>query len=212
MKTLLLYLAALCIFLNVKAQSKNSAPATTLPVIFQSKLDQAKMQFKKSDGMTEVPLISNPTMHYEYALKVPKTDVEIRYSIWPLTKDLFDAYDRRQKKNGDSVLHPNKIHKLVAATAISKMSGTISPGQVVLRPFNPKNVKKDFNADNGYMYSGQIASSFGQDNTFSFMVILHKDNIADAYIIYLFKNEGTMLDAFAEISENDKIFKALTFK
>jgi hypothetical protein len=212
MNTFTLFLVLLCIFSNVEAQSTKSTSNGSLPVLFQSKLDQAKMQFVKPEGLIEAPLINKPSLHYEYALKVPKGDVEIRYSIWPLTKDLFDVYDSRQKKDGDSVLHPNKIHKLIAASAISKISGGINPQGVNLKPLKQENVRKDFNADIGYMYSGPIASPFGQYNTFSFIVILHKDNIADAYIIYLFKDEDTMLESFAKISSNRAIFNALKFK
>ena len=209
MKTVL-SCALVCLLLNIaKAQSSTDA----LPAGFQKKLDDAKMSFVKPDGVTEIPVIKNNKLTYDYALKMNDKNVEIRYVIRPISKQLFDMYENREKKDGDTVLNPNKIYKIITPLMYSRISGgKLTPKSVSIDYFEPKSIKSNAGADIGSMSSGAVGSDWAQNYNFGFHVMLHKDNVADAYIFYLFKDEKQMVDTFKEMTGNRSLFYALKFK
>jgi len=209
MKTIL-SCALLCLLLNiVKAQSDIS----TLPAEFQKKLNEANMSFSKPDGVTETPTIKSDKVNYDYAVKVNGKNVEIRYALRPIPKEVFDVYENREKKDGDSVLNPNKIHRILTPMMYSVISGgKLASKAVTIQYFSPESIKKSAGADVGSMSRGPLGSDWAQVYNFGFYVMLHKDNLADAYIFYLFETEEQMLDIMMEITSNDALFNALKFK
>lgn len=209
MKTIL-SCALLCLLLNaVKAQSDNG----TLPAEFQKKLNEANMSFVKPDGVTEIPVVKTNKINYDYALKLNDRNVEIRYAIRPLSKEVFEAYENRQKKDGDTVLNPNKIHRLLSPMMYSAISGgKVESKAVLIQYFKPETVKRSAGADVGTMSSGPLGSDWAQAYNFGFYVMLHKDNLADAYIYYLFENEKQMVETFKKITSNNALLYALKFK
>ncbi|MBB6131649.1 hypothetical protein [Mucilaginibacter lappiensis] len=131
---------------RVKAQITNSGNgiANALPANFQKKLSESKMVFTKPKGTSEVPIIENTGVHYDYALKLNDKNIEIRYLILPIYKWMFDTYNnRRQKSPGDTVQEPNKLHRQFALHAFSKNSGDKIPlNQFRFQPFTNTTVKK----------------------------------------------------------------------
>lgn len=209
MKTLLTC-AILCLFCQVSiAQSGNSA----LPTDFQKKLDEAKMTFVKPEGLSEIPVVKTDKVNYDYALKLNNRNVEIRYAIRPISKEIFAMYDNRVKKEGDTVLNPNKIHRMLTPMMYSRISGgKITPQKISVQYFKPESIKTNAGADVGSMSTGPLGSDWAQAYTFGFYVMLHKDNLADAYIFYLFEDEKQMVDTFKEMTTNNALFYALKFK
>lgn len=206
---LLLFLAT-----GVKAQIANSEnrSANTLPEKFQKKLSESKMSFTRPKNTSEVPIVENAGMHYDYALKLNDKNIEIRYSVWPIYKWMFDTYNNRQPSPGDTILEPNKLHKEFALHAFSKISGgKMSPNQVRLQPFTTPTVKSDFHADEGAMCMGPIGGAFSSEYSYGLYMMIHKDNTADAYILYLFKSEDAMFEEYKSITGNDNFTTALKF-
>ncbi|MDN5284223.1 MAG: hypothetical protein JWR38_497 [Mucilaginibacter sp.] len=207
-------LLLLLLVTGVKAQITNSGNniTNTLPEKFQKKLSESKMVFTKPNGTSEVPIVENTDMHYDYALKLNDKNIEVRYSIWPIYKAMIDIYNNRQKSPGDTVLEPNKLHKQFALFAFSKISGgKISPNQVRLQPFTVPTVKKDFNADEGTMSMGPVGEAFSPKYTFGFYMMIHKDNAGDGYILYLFESQDAMFEEYKSITGNDNLSTALKF-
>ena len=140
-------------------------------------------------------------------------NVEIRYAVRPISKEIFAMYDNREKKKGDTVLNPNKIHRMLTPMMYSRISGgKITPQKVSVQYFKPESVKTNAGADVGSMSTGPLGSDWAQDYAFGFFVMLHKDNLADAYIFYLFEDEKQMVDTFKEMTTNNALFYALKFQ
>jgi hypothetical protein len=209
MKTLL-SCALLCLFYQVSiAQSGNKG----LPAEFQKKLDEAKMTFIKPEGVSEISPVKTDRVSYDYALKMNDRNVEIRYAVRPLSKEIFDMYEKREKKEGDTVLNPNIIHRMLTPMMYSIISGgKITPQKISIQYFKPESIKTSAGADVGSMSSGPLGSDWAQSYAVGFYVMLHKDNIADAYIFYLFEDEKQMADTFKEMTANKPLFYALKFK
>jgi len=56
------------------------------------------MTFTVPDQYTEIQIVANSQMHYEYALKRPKEHFEVRYSINPLDS-VFIQFNAMKKKH-----------------------------------------------------------------------------------------------------------------
>ena len=65
-----------------------------LPREFQQLLERASLTFIETEGMEETKIIANRQMEYEYAIKYPNKNFEVRYSIRPL-----DEHIRTYKEN-----------------------------------------------------------------------------------------------------------------
>lgn len=207
MKKKLMFVFVLFVSINVTAQNHSKLSSQ-----FQEKLNEAKMTFIKPDGTTELPVVSNSEMHYDYALKFDDKNIEVRYSIWPIKKAMFDTYNNRQKSAGDSILEPNKFYKQIAIYAFSKISGgKLNPNQVILHPFSSAVIKKEANADAGGMFMGPVDNVFSSKYTFGFYNVIHKDNAGDGFILYLFENQDALFKEYRSITGNSDLFNALKF-
>jgi hypothetical protein len=83
-----------------------------LPNIFSSLLKRAEMTFQNPSGFTETKVISNNQMEYEYAVKHPKKNFEVRYAIRPLDIAMQEYRKaEKNKKTGDVNISPNKIYE-----------------------------------------------------------------------------------------------------
>jgi len=190
----------------VKAQSTGNSQ---LPVSFQKKLDDGKLIFTKPEGTIEVPVIPYTGVKYDYALKVKDKNVEVRYIIMPLTKDFFDAYEKRDKTPGDTVFNPNRMYVRLPAIMYNKIAeGKLKLEEIKLQPMHAK----DQGADGGSMFTGPVGTTFGQKYTFGFYAVIHKDYAADAYALYLFEDQTTMFDQMNELLKSSDFTGAIKFK
>lgn len=171
------------------------------------------MTFVKPEGVSEIPVVNNGKVTYDYVLKLNNKSVEIRYAVRPIPSEIFALYENRQKKEGDTVLNPNKIHRMLTPMMYSSISeGKITKEKIVIQYFKPGRIKASAGADFGSMSSGPLGSVWAQSYTFGFYVMMHKDYLADAYVFYLFEDEKQMEEAFKELTTNNALFYALKFK
>ncbi len=206
MKYFIAVLSAFMLALQVKAQTPGQ---TALPAAFQKKLDDGKLTFTKPQGAVEVPLVANNGLAYQYALKFTDKNVEVRYFIMPLGKDLFDAYEQREKVPGDTILYPNKMFLRVPVIIYNKIAeGKLNINQIKLQPMTPR----EQGAEHGFMFAGPVGPTFGQQYTFGFYAMMHKDFAADVYVLYLFKDEATMQSQIVDVLKNADIIGSVKFK
>lgn len=186
---------------------------TQTPEAFLKKVNDAKAVFIPSPNTEPIPVIKNKLVHYDYAFKVKGKNVEVRYIIWPFTAEAYAIYNNREKKDGDSVLHPDRLHRIVGAQLFNRIAGdTANTRKVQLQKLNSEGVKKDFGADHGGMYMGLVAPDFAKDYKFGFFMLFHKDNAGDIYVLYLFNDQEAMFKEQQEITNDQSIFKAIRFK
>jgi hypothetical protein len=180
--------------------------ADNLPALFSNRLNRAQLTFTSPDQYKAVPIISNGQMHYEYALKHPDKNFEVRYAVAPLDS-LFIQFEAMQKdKNSVSanMIGPNKLYYgAFLTTMINISNGTKQP---TIQEYPVEAVKHDFNADWGAFSFCYVGGEFGKGYKYCMGVALHKDNLADAYYFYLTNNTDDFQTTLVPI------FYAMKFK
>lgn len=175
-----------------------------LPKIFARLLDRGELTLIKPGGLIEVQPIENEQMNYEYALKYPDKNFEIRYAIRPLDIVMKEYNESmKNKKEGEIILHPNKYYSPSMQATVLNISGGQLPN---ISAFDSQAVKNEFNADWGATTFVELGEEFGQSYKYCLVVALHKDDIADAYIFFV-------SDTKVDFDKNMQIaFHSLKFK
>lgn len=175
-----------------------------LPKTFTDLLDRANLIFQKTEGLEATKIIENRQMTYEYAMKYPKKNFEVRYAIRPLDNLLRDYEEKeKNKKSGDINTHQNRLY----SSSLQAITLNISGGQLPeIAVFDEQAVKQEFNADWGATTFVEVSKEFGQQYQYCMIVAIHKDNIADAYFFYLSNSK----DGFEELMF--PAFHSLRFK
>lgn len=166
---------------------------------FSELVEKNKMTFNIPKELTEVAIVENKQMNYDYAIENKKEKIEIRYAIRGL-EDRLAEYEKNKQTDAD----PNKMyHAAFIAIAMNVGDGN-KPKQIKI--FNAAEVKNEFNADFGATTIVETGKAFAKGKyKYCLIVALHKDNVADAYSFYLSKTQ----ENFANIMP---IFYALKFK
>ena len=160
---------------------------------YEELLNESHMQFSIPPDFMLTPVIKNGDVMYDFAIKSNTQKFEIRYRIWPIEKG-----SAKDKMN-------NSMHNLMLTT----MALNISNGQIIEPQQYPKeSVKEEFGADAGSTGIVDTHSEFGKDYKACMISVIHKENVADAYIFFLFNDRSDILKALS----TSKIFHALKFK
>jgi len=176
--------------LLVSALLTLSASAQSLPGAFQQLLDQTSMQFSMPPDFQAASIVNNEDVGYDFAVRSNTGDIEIRYRIWPI--------DKTQK-------NPNNLYEPMITT----MGLNISNGKVIqLERYPADGLKSEFGADAGCTGLVPIDSQFGKGFKLCVISVIHKDNIADAYVFYLYNDPKTIMSALS----TGNVFHALKFK
>lgn len=77
-----------------------------LPENFTDKLERAKMTFEMPEGFTQVDVIDNPHMKYDYAIRHDTADFEVWYAIRPMDH-LIRAYEESLKDTSKKIVMIN---------------------------------------------------------------------------------------------------------
>jgi len=140
------------------------------------------MKFIHPFNFKTIAVKKNPDVLYHYAIKHKTKKLEIRYSIWPMADDII-AY--KKSKNEPNLVLTNPNDGFFGFTSAVVMN--IAQGKIInYVKFKTKDVKKDFNADEGGSFYVEAKSQFGKGYKFAMIVALFKKDTSKAYIIYLF--------------------------
>ncbi|MRI63876.1 hypothetical protein EDM00_07725 [Ornithobacterium rhinotracheale] len=137
---------------------------------FDKRLNDNQLTFEYPKSFENAPVVENAQMPYDFAIKMPNKDFEIRYRIVPalegksLTAKDIDAYTLIAASNIGGVKKANKIMTL-----------------------NSNDVKNEFNADFGSVTITEIKGDFAKYK-YCYLVTLAKDKVATVYLMYLGNN------------------------
>jgi hypothetical protein len=170
----------------------------SLPDSFNILIERASLNFSLPKGYTEAIVTPNTQLNYDYAVKYPASNVEIRYLVQPMD-ELIAAYEEkeRHKSPGEINIHPNKSYFVGLQAILYNLAGgkhvvINEPGQVIS--------KAQYNADwtaNAWL---EPVGEFANGYSFCKVIAIHKDNIADAYYFYLTKSKTTCIDIINQTS------------
>jgi hypothetical protein len=156
---------------------------------FSELLTKCSLSFTFPNSCIPLKVKQNPDVYYHFAM-MPKTKrIEIRYTIIPF----------------DQMQHRNDLYESYLQT----MCLNITNGKMTkVEHFKREDVSAEFNADDGLTCAVPLDSEFGQGYQYCMINVLHKDNLGDVYIFFLFDDYKVLPSILA----NDKIFHALKFK
>ena len=160
--------------------SKSKEPAA-LPADFTSLAAGAGLEYRQPEGFAQTPVVVNPLWAYEHA--VHTSGVEIRYAIRPIER-MEIAYDDPHSNAPD----PDHIFPMMFQTLIGLLSdGKHSPS----REYPPDQARAKFNADWAAAALFDLDRRFSDRYKLALMIAMHKNQLADAYTIYLFDDYET---------------------
>lgn len=164
---------------------------------FQKILKEHNLIFDMPDGYSETKVKSNIDLGYLYAIKHNSAKLEIRYTLFSI-KTVIE----KNKTSGGVTTDPNRAYPVMVSTHQLNLSGG---NEYQVTRFAPEDVQGEFLADDGGTTYFPLDSEFGEGYENCVMVFLHRQNIADAYILYLFDDP----EVYQSNAEN--AFYALTF-
>jgi len=163
-------------------------------------LQRARLTFVAPENYTQTEPMENYQMNWEFAFKHPKKKFEVRYAIRPLD-EMVKEYEefQKNKKEGDVMIDPNEVSKTLFITTLMNISNGNILSSVV---FDADAVKAEFNADWGATAFLETNETFGKGYKYCCAMMIHKDNIGDAYIFFMSNNKDMILKEMQEVFHN----------
>ncbi len=186
----------------------NSFKIATDDTGFLSVVDQAAIKFSRPANTTETKVVTNDELNYQYALVDTVSKIEIRYLVYPL-QDLIKKYSGSHADTGQPLIDPNMIHTnllLIYSYRIQDKELNIQQTMPEVHEIPHGTVDQEFNADWAAEVTVQPCDEFGQKYKYCTMFAMHKENTADAFIMYLYNNK----DTYTELVKPD--YHSLVFK
>ena len=175
-------------------QSKSETPS------FKELLDEASMTFTMPADFSEAAVVENEDVSYHFAVVSNKMKLQIRYVIRPLRKDV-ENYDNGGRSGPD----PNVLFgSLLQVMCLNITGGTLATPT----DFRPDDVRSEFGADAGRTAFVTLNSTFGKGYKVCLINVIHRSNIADAFIFFLFDDIASVQSTCFR----DDVFHALKFK
>ena len=164
---------------------------------FTGLVAEAKMSYRQPDGYQATPVRANALFPYVHADQNPEGTLEIRYAIRPLGR-LRIEYDDPHS----SVPDPNHLFPLMFQSLTTLLSGgSHSPS----REYPSEEARERFQAHWAAATVFDIGPGFASAHKQALMVAMHRNGVADAYVIFLFDNYAAVKD------EIDAHLNALAF-
>jgi hypothetical protein len=168
---------------------------------FMSTLKDCGMNLNIPTGFVESKIIENDDMGYEYAIKYPNKDFELRYAVRPIRYKVYANDTIRNEMEGQRAFR-NSAYATIFKTVMFNITAGV---EYKIQAFDATAVKNEFNADSGATSFVELKSDFGKGFKYCMMVTIHKDDVADAYYFYLSNSKE-------DFSENMKpLFHTLRF-
>jgi hypothetical protein len=140
-------------------------------------------------------------MDYDYAIKYPDKDFELRYALRPIRYKVYASDDEKKETESQRAFR-NSSKVTIFKTVILNITGG---KDYEVQAFDKDAVKKEFNADFGITSFVDLNSDFGKGYKYCMLVMIHKDDVADAYYFYLSNTK----DKFSE--NMNALFHTLRF-
>ena len=147
---------------------------------FEALLDEGGLSWDKPSGFEEVALRENSLLPYEMAIRSADGEMEIRYAIRPLQRIEIDYNDPH-----GAAPDPNHIFPLMFQALTGKLS---AGGRSPSREYRQEEVKEKFNADWAAVVVFDVEPEFTRDFSSGLMLAMHRNRMADAYVVYLFND------------------------
>lgn len=161
---------------------------------FQTLLDGAGIAFSPPPGFAPCPVRENSVFHYQYAARSPSGDLEVRYRVDSFIR--LEA-ERKAANAGMEILASVRLDQMYSANFMAilfNLSGGAFAEPSVLKPETSAFL---FNADWSALGFMRLASNdFSPDYDSAYVSALHKDGVADFYVIGLYNDISGQTERF----------------
>ncbi len=167
--------------------SSLSAQEQAIPT-FPELLTEAGLELKVPEGFEEIKLQKNPLLQHEKAMRSQDGSLELRYVIRPLGRIEIDYEDPHS-----AVPEPNHMFNMLFHTMIGNLTkrGSRSPTQ----EYSKAQAKEFFNADWAAVSVFDVVPEYSDKYSQVMMLALHKNDLADAYTVFLFDDYAQVKQA-----------------
>lgn len=155
---------------------------------FQTLLAEAGIEFRSSPDFVPCPVHENSAFRYQYAERSPSGDLEVRYRIDSFAR--LEA-ERKAASAGMEMLDSVSLDQMHSANFMAilfNLSGGMFAEPSV---FKPETSALLYGADwsaLGFMRLANNGFAPGYDS--AYVVAIHKDGVADVYVVGLYNDIG----------------------
>lgn len=167
-----------------------AATQTPADITFDDLLNEGSLKFVPPEGFTELQPQANPVMFYERALRRPDAKLEIRYAVRPIARAQVEYEDPH-----NAAPDPNHLYAMLFRTMLDALA---DGGDVPLREYSTDEAKDKFNADWAAAAVFDVADDFGTDMDQGLLIAMHKEQRADAYVIFLYDDYAQVKSSITE--------------
>ncbi len=145
---------------------------------FGQLLAESGLEFSMPAGFEEIPLTPNSLLQHERAIRSKVGNLEVRYVIRPIGR-VEIAYDDPHS----AAPQPNDLFAMLFDTLTIRLSGG---GHAPDNRYPPEQARDLFNAHWASASVFDVVPELTRDFSQALLVAIHKNDLADAYVIYLF--------------------------
>ncbi|NNF97391.1 MAG: hypothetical protein HKM94_10735 [Halobacteria archaeon] len=145
---------------------------------FHKLLGEAGLTYSEPQGFIPLSPVANPLLPYEHAIRSSEGNLEVRYAIRPLGRVKIDYSDPH-----NSAPEPNHLFNMLFVSLAEQLS---RGGDVPRREYTSEQAKELFNADWAAAAVFDASQQLSQEYKQGLLVAIHKNDQADAYMVYLF--------------------------
>ena len=156
---------------------------TQVPLPFINLLNRTKMIFTEPYGYILKDSLQSRGGTWDLTYIHPVDKFEVRYAIQPMDVLLKEYQeDLLKKDSNENLIHPNKLYHNKFKKALLNISDGRLPEYTVM---TATSAKSEFNADWGATATVDAGKEFGIGYKYCQIVLIHKDNIGDAFVYFL---------------------------
>jgi hypothetical protein len=141
-------------------------------------MEESGATLQVSEAMVEVPVQANEIFSYQRGYRSDDKLLELRVALRPLQRLQIEYQDPH-----NAAPEANHIFPLIFDSLVGQLARS---GRMPSREYSTEEAKQKFNADWAAAAVFDIEPEFSSDYQQALLLALHRNNRADAYLVFLF--------------------------
>jgi hypothetical protein len=163
---------------------------------FQRLLQEVGIDFLPPSGFEACPVRKNSVFSYQHAVRSQAGDVELRYRVDSFARLKAECKALSNGVEAFSNVDINRMYPVNYLAILHNLSGGEFDEP---RVFSPESSKVLYGADwNALCFLSLAKNDFSDGYHSAYVSALHKDDIADIYVVTLFKDDSAVPPPFGE--------------
>lgn len=163
------------------------AASLDLPKQLEQLLDKSGLVLNVPNNFEALQPARNALLAYEFAAKHPELKLAVRYAIRPINMVDIDYDDPHS-----SAPEPNHLFPMLFNTLIANLA---DKGKSPRQEYSAADAQNKFRADWASAVVMDVVPEFGQGYQQMLLIAIHKNHLADAYLMVLFDDYAAIKPA-----------------